>query len=86
MFYEDEIKDLPKSYNKPVISEEELAMAKLLINTMDTPFNPADYKDEYQEKLRELIEAKIAGQEIVAAKPEEPTNIINLMDALKSQY
>ena len=26
MFYEDEIKDLPKSYNKPVISEEELAM------------------------------------------------------------
>ena len=84
MFYEDEIKDLPKSYNKPEISEAELSMAQLLINTMDTPFNPAEYKDEYQEKLRELLEAKIAGKEIVAAKPEEPTNIINLMDALKT--
>lgn len=84
MFYEDEIKDIPKTYKKPEISEAELSMAKTLINTMDTPFNPEEYKDEYQEKLRELIEAKIAGQEIVTAKPEEPTNIINLMDALKA--
>lgn len=84
MFYEDEIKDLPKGYNKPEISEAELTMAKTLVSSMDTPFNPSEYKDEYQVKLRELLETKIAGKEIVSPKQETPNNIINLMDALKA--
>lgn len=84
MFYEDEIKDLPKSYNKPEISEAELNMAKTLISSMDSPFNPSEYKDEYQIRLRELIETKIGGKEVIASKAEAPNNIINLMDALKA--
>lgn len=84
MFFEDEIKDLPKSYNKPELSEAELTMANALINSMVTPFNPEEYKDEYQIKLRELLETKISGEEIVAPKSEGPSNIINLMDALKA--
>ena len=84
MFFEDEIKALPKSYNKPELSEAELTMANALINSMVTPFNPEEYKDEYQIKLRELLETKISGEEIVAPKSESPSNIINLMDALKA--
>jgi DNA end-binding protein Ku len=84
MFYEDEIKDLPKSYNKPELNEAELTMASTLINSMITPFNPAEYKDEYQLKLRELLETKISGQDIAISKSEAPSNIINLMDALKA--
>jgi len=84
MFYDDEIKELPKSYNKPELSETEMAMARTLINSMDTPFEPAAYHDEYQLKLRNLIEAKIEGREIVATEQEAPNNIINLMDALKA--
>ena len=84
MYYEDEIKDLPKSYNKPELSEAELTMANALINSMVTPFNPSEYKDEYQIKLRELLETKISGKEIVASKSDAPSNIINLMDALKA--
>lgn len=84
MFYEDEIKALPQSYAKPEVSEQELQMAQTLISSMDTPFNPADYHDEYQEKLRELIQTKISGKEVVAANGEAPINVINLMDALKA--
>jgi DNA end-binding protein Ku len=84
MFYEDDIKELPKSYNKPAAVEAELNMARMLINSMVTPFNPTEYKDEYQQKLKELIETKIAGREIVAAKAETPTNVIDLMEALKA--
>ncbi|MBU3126724.1 non-homologous end joining protein Ku [Clostridium tagluense] len=84
MYYEDEIKDLAKSYNKPELVEAEVTMAKALINSMVTPFNPAEYKDEYQVKLRELLETKIAGKEIVAAKSEAPSNVIDLMSALKA--
>ncbi|MEA4894088.1 MAG: Ku protein [Oscillospiraceae bacterium] len=84
MFYADDIKDLQKSYNTPEIAEGELNMAKTLINSMNTPFDPARYKDEYQVKLKDLIETKIAGKDVVAAQPESPTNVINLMDALKA--
>ena len=59
-------------------------MAKVLINSMDTPFDPAKYKDEYQVKLRQLIETKISGKEIVAAKPDNTGKVIDLMDALKA--
>lgn len=60
-----------------------MEMAKTLINSMATPFNPEDYKDEYQIKLRQLIEDKIAGKEIVAPQ-EEKRNVIDLMKALKA--
>lgn len=82
MLFQDDIKVLPKTYNKPDISDEELNMAKTLINSMNTPFNAENYKDEYQEKLRGLIETKIQGKEVVKQK-EENNNIIDLMEALK---
>lgn len=84
MFYADEIRDLPKGYSRPEVSEQELSMAQTLIESMNTPFNPAAYHDEYQQKLRELIETKIAGKEVVSAADEQPGKIIDLMDALKA--
>ena len=84
MFYADDIKELQKQYTKPGISEQELNMAKTLINSMDTPFDPSKYKDEYQLKLHELIETKISGKEIVAAETESAGKVIDLMDALKA--
>lgn len=84
MFYADDIKDLQKPYTKPQVSEAELNMAKLLINSMDTPFDPSQYTDEYQVKLRELIETKISGKEIVAAEPESTGKVFDLMEALKA--
>ena len=84
MFYADEIKELQKQYTKPEISEQELNMAKTLISSMDTPFDPSKYKDEYQVRLRELIETKISSKEIVAAEPDSAAKVIDLMDALKA--
>lgn len=84
MFYSDDVKELQKQYTKPQVSEQELNMAKLLINSMDTPFDPSKYKDEYQVKLRELIETKISGKEVVSPEPEGEGKVIDLMDALKA--
>lgn len=83
MFFEDDIKEIPKSYARAALNEGELTMAKTLIESMVKPFEPSLYKDEYQERLRDLIEKKIAGKEIVAAKEEAPSNVIDLMDALR---
>jgi len=84
MFYGDDIKALQKQYTKPDVNEQEFNMAKLLINSMDTPFDPSKYKDEYQERLRGLIETKISGKEVVAAEPESAGKVIDLMEALKA--
>src|SRR5215813_10873479 len=45
--------------------------------------NLADYKDEYREGLQKIIDAKIAGEEIVAPSVEAPPKVVNLMEALK---
>ena len=84
MYYQDDVRDLQKSYQIPEPSEQELKMAQVLISSMDTPFDPSQYKDEYQGKLKELLEAKIAGKDVVAAAPEQAGKVINLMDALKA--
>jgi DNA end-binding protein Ku len=84
MFYADEVRELQKPYAKPEISESELNLAKTLINSMDTPFDPASYKDEYQAKLRELIETKISGKEVVTPEAESTGKVIDLMEALKA--
>ena len=83
MYYIDEIKDIPKSYTKPEVSEQELNMAKTLIESMVKPFEPELYHDEYQVRLKALIQDKIQGKEIVAAKSESEGNVINLMEALQ---
>ena len=59
-------------------------MARTLISSMDTPFDPASYHDEYQVKLRQLIEDKISGKEVVEPSEEHQGNVIDLMDALKA--
>ena len=85
MFYQDDIKELQKSYEIPQPSEQELKMAQVLINSMDTPFDPSQYQDEYQGRLKKLIETKISGKEVIAASPEESAGkVIDLMDALKA--
>ncbi len=84
MFFADEVKELQKQYNKPEVNEQEFNMAKMLINSMDTPFDPSKYKDEYQGRLRELIETKISGKEVVAAEVEGPGKVIDLMEALRA--
>ena len=84
MFFADEVKEIQKQYTKPEVAKQELEMARLLINSMDTPFDPSKYKDEYQVRLRELIEAKISGKEVVAAEPESAGKVIDLMEALKA--
>ena len=84
LYYYDEIKDMPRETKKPEVGREELDMAKQLIDTMEKEFRPQDYKDEYQARLRELIEQKIQGKEIIAPKEQKENNIVDLMDALKA--
>ena len=65
--------------------KRELEMAKQLIESLSTDFEPDKYRDEYREELLELLEQKAAGKEIVSAPSEEPepTKAPDLMAALE---
>ena len=65
------------------VKPEEIKLAKQVIATFEAPLNLKDYKDEYREGLQEIIDAKIAGEEIVAPHVEAPPKVVNLMEALK---
>jgi len=65
------------------VKPEEIKLAKQVIETFEAPLNLKDYKDEYREGLQEIIDAKIAGREVVAPSVEEPPKVVNLMEALR---
>lgn len=83
LFYQDEILAIPKQIPKVELNEQEVTMAKTLINTMTASFDPSKYKDEYQERLRAAIMKKIHGEDIVAVDTSTPSNVIDLMEALQ---
>jgi DNA end-binding protein Ku len=65
------------------VKPEEIKLAKQVIETFEAPLDLKTYKDEYREGLQAIIDAKIAGKEIVAPAQEAPARVVNLMDALK---
>ena len=83
LFFHDEIAAVPKTVPKMKLDENELSMAKMLIENMTKPFVAEDYHDEYQERLRAAIMKKIEGQEIVSEDTGGTANVIDLMDALQ---
>lgn len=65
------------------VKPEEIKLAKQVIETFDRPIDLSSYKDEYREGLQQIIDAKIAGREVVAPEVEAPPKVVNLMEALR---
>lgn len=84
LFFEDEIKSNPNQEITEKVTQAELKLAKTLIQEMTAPFKPKQYKDEYHQKIKKAIEAKIAGKKIVAVKEKAQVPIVDLMEALKN--
>jgi DNA end-binding protein Ku len=79
-----DIEDLPDGKELKA-TDRELKMAQQLIDSLSSDFEPEKYRDEYREKVLELIERKAAGEEI-AVQPEapEPKKVPDLMAALEA--
>jgi DNA end-binding protein Ku len=66
------------------VKDSELDLARQLIDGLMGDFDPTEFQSEYRRDLRELLEAKLKGQEIVAPEPEpEEAPVVDLMEALK---
>jgi len=74
----DELKQVPAKM-KP----DEIRLARQVIGNFETGGDLTQYKDEYQEQLRQIIDAKIEGREVVSPAEEAPPKVVNLMEALR---
>jgi DNA end-binding protein Ku len=74
----DELADMPDK-----VRPEEVKLARQVMGTFEAAVDLEEYRDEYQVGLREIIDAKIEGREIVAPEVEAPPKVVNLMEALR---
>ena len=65
------------------VKKPELDLARQVIESIAGDFDPEEFRNEYREDLRQMLEAKLAGQEIARPEPIPETPVIDLMDALK---
>jgi DNA end-binding protein Ku len=74
----DELNSVPAA-----VKPEEIKLAQQVIATFEGPLDLASYTDEYRAGLQRIIDAKVAGREVVAPAEEAPPKVVNLMDALR---
>jgi DNA end-binding protein Ku len=77
-------KDYFSNIPSPRISKDMVSLASHILQTKAATFDPGKFKDEYETALRKLVQRKAKGHTIEAPAPEEkPSNVVNLMDALR---
>ena len=73
------------------ISPKEIQMAEQLIESMSDEWNPADYRDEFRDRLRKVIEKRMKSKGVVTTEPEDEeampenatTNVVDFMSLLQ---
>lgn len=88
IFYPDEVRNIdhvPGLDENIELNDKELSTAIQLIDQLTTEFQPDKYEDEYRNALSNLIESKVAGDEVkTAEKAPKKENVVDLMDALQA--
>jgi DNA end-binding protein Ku len=85
MYWPDEIRAFDADVDLDVkVREQELQMARQLIENLTAEWNPEEFTDEYREALLKIVEAKINGQEIETVAAEPTAKVVDLMEALKA--
>jgi DNA end-binding protein Ku len=74
----DELGDVPAK-----VKPEEVKLAKQVMSTFEGELDMREYRDDYQEELRKVIDAKIEGREVAEPVEEAPPKVVNLMEALR---
>ncbi len=65
------------------VNPAEMKLARQVIESIEGELNLADYTDEYQQGLRALIDAKVAGEEVAMPAESAPPKVVDLMEALR---
>src|SRR5215218_7960272 len=77
-------KDYFEDLGDEKITKEMMDLASHIVKTKQGHFQPDKYEDRYEEALKDLLKKKAAGKKIEKVDHKEPSNVVNLMDALRA--
>jgi DNA end-binding protein Ku len=84
MYFNNEIRSVSEyGHTKAEVKQEEIRLARELVENLSTHFKPERYHDEYQGKLRALLDAKLKGKKVSIATEQKMAPVIDMMEALK---
>jgi DNA end-binding protein Ku len=85
MYFANEIRRVPEfgAIEAVNLKPQEVKLTEQLIATMMQPFKPTQYHDEFQDRLRQLVEAKRRGQTVEVEEAAKRAPVIDMMQALK---
>jgi DNA end-binding protein Ku len=86
MFWPDEVRqaDFGGVDVTTDVRDQELTMARQLIDSLTSEWAPEQFSDAYRDALLQIVEAKLNGQEIEVVEPEQAATVVDLMEALKA--
>jgi len=83
----DEVRDIKKAFSDiPSVrpARDMISIAEKIMSQKEAEFDPDRFQDRYENALRKLIQDKQKGHEIVHSDDPEPTNVVDLMEALQN--
>jgi DNA end-binding protein Ku len=88
MYFSDEVRDpreeLPNLPSDEEFSDREIAMARMLIDSMAVDWSADQYEDSHRQRVEAIIEQKQRGEEIVTETPAAKPKVVDLMAALQA--
>ena len=86
MFFAEDVRpaaEIEESVAEEAVNDAELDLARQVIQSLVAEFEPAEFESIHRRDLREMLEAKLAGEEIAMPEPAPETPVVDLMEALK---
>jgi len=86
LFFAEDVrskKEIEDVVGETAVAEAELQLAGQVISSLSGDWTPEDFANDYREDLKQMLETKLAGQEVVAPEPVTETPVIDLMEALR---
>src|SRR6266545_1159149 len=86
LFFAEDVRsrrEIEEAVSETDVKKPELDLARQVIESISGEFDPEEFRNEYRDDLRQMLEAKLAGQEISRPEPVPETPVIDLMEALK---
>jgi DNA end-binding protein Ku len=85
IYYENEVRRIPEYENieQAAVSSKEVQLAEQLLRSLEAPFDPSKYHDEYQKRLQELVDAKAKGTSVQTTPERKLAPVVDLMKALE---
>jgi len=86
LYYAEDIRprdEIDQAVAETEVQEAELEMARQLVASLVGEFEPEEFENVYRGELKAMLEAKLAGEEIVAPEQPAPAPVVDLMEALK---